>query len=208
MQFNLIDAAVHTRDGEAGRVWKVAMDPRDRKVTHLIVHKGVLFGRNVVVPIAHVTKMGKGEVWLDTSNDELKAYPDYEETAFTEPSEGWDYPLAFPMGGIIWPLQPGWAGVNPMLLPGTHVVENIPEDDVALESGTAVECTDGHCGRIDRVIVDDHSNEMTGFVIRRGFMFARDVKAPMSWIARVEKDAVHLKLSKRQVEEMAEYFED
>lgn len=208
MQFNLIDAAVHTRDGEAGRVWKVAMEPPTRSVTHLIVHKGVVFGRNVVVPVERVTKMAEGEVWLDVTNEELKALPDYEETEFTEPIDGWDYPMAFPMGGIIWPLQPGWGGANPMMLAGAHVKENIPDADVALESGTHVECVDGHCGRIDRVLVDDATNQMTGFVIRRGFLFTRDVKAPMSWIERVDKDAVHLKLSKRQVAEMAEYFED
>ena len=53
MEHNLIDAAVHTRDAQdAGRVWRVAMDPNINKVTHLVVHKGFLLGRNVVVPIA------------------------------------------------------------------------------------------------------------------------------------------------------------
>jgi uncharacterized protein YrrD len=207
MQFNLIDAAVHTRDGEAGRIWKVAMEPTTRKVTHLIVHKGVLFGRNVVVPIERVTRMAEGEVWLDASNDDLKGMADYEETEFTDPTEAWEYPVAFPMGGIIWPLQPGWGGANPMLLAGTHVKENIPDEDVALMSGTSVEATDGHVGRIDRVLVDDHTNEMTGFVIRKGFLFTRDVSAPMSWIDHVDKDAVHLKLTKQQVAEMAEHFD-
>jgi hypothetical protein len=183
------------------------MDPATRKVTHLIVHKGVLFGRNVVVPLAHVTRVGEGELWVDLTNDELQRFPDYEETQFTDPVESWDYPLAFPMGGIIWPLQPGWGGANPFVLAGAQVKENIPEEDVAIESGTSVECTDGHCGRIDRVLVDDDTKQMTGFVIRRGFLFTRDVTAPMSWIDHVDKDAVHLKLTKRQVEEMGTYFE-
>lgn len=207
MQHNMIDAAVHTRDGEAGRVWKVAMDPRDKRVTHLIVHKGILFGRNVVVPTAKILKVGEGEVWVDITNEELKGFPDYEETSFMEPAEGWDYPLAFPMGGIIWPLQPGWGptmvGGSPYLFGAAPVKENIPDDDVAIEAGTSVECTDGHCGRIDRVIVDDDTKEMTGFVIRKGFLFVRDVMAPMAWVDRVEKHAVHLNLTKQQVEQMA-----
>lgn len=206
MQHNMIDAAVHTRDGEAGRVWKVAMDPRDNKVTHLIVHKGIVFGRNVVVPVERIMRVDEGEVWIDVTNAELKAYPDYEETSFTEPAEGWDYPLAFPMGGIIWPLQPGWGGANPLMFGGAPIKENIPVDDVAIEAGTAVECTDGHCGRIDRVIVDDNTHKLTGFVIRKGFLFVRDVLAPMAWVARVEKHAIHLNLTKLQVEQMAEYF--
>lgn len=210
MQHNMIDAAVHTRDGEAGRVWKVAMDPRDNKVTHLVVHKGVLFGRNVVVPTDKILRVGAGEVWVDITNAELKGFPDYEVASFMEPAEGWDYPLAFPMGGIIWPLQPGWggslAGAIPPVYGATLVTSNLPPDDVAIEAGTAVEATDGHCGRIDRVIVDDDTQQLTGFVIRKGFLFVRDVMAPMAWVDRVEKHAVHLNLTKQQVSQMAEYF--
>jgi uncharacterized protein YrrD len=202
----MIDAAVHTRDGEAGRVWKVAMDPRDRKVTHLVVHKGIVFGRNVVVPTDKILRVAEGEVWVDITNEELKGFPDYESTAFMDPTEGWDYPLAFPMGGIIWPLQPGWGAANPFMFGAQSTRENIPVDDVAIEAGTSVECTDGHCGRIDRVIVDDDTHEMTGFVIRKGFVFVRDVLAPMAWVDRVGRDAVHLNLTKKQVEQMADYY--
>ncbi len=86
------------------------------------------------------------------------------------------------MGGIIWPMQPGWGGVNPFMMSGAQLKENIPEGDVALESGTAVECTDGHAGRIDRVLVDDDTKEMTGFVIRRGFRSSSNCTAFFSGI--------------------------
>ena len=95
---------------EIGEVERLVVDSGG-KVTHLIVHKGIVFGRNVVVPTDKILRVAEGEVWVDITNEELKGFPDYESTAFMDPTEGWDYPLAFPMGGIIWPLQPGWGGI-------------------------------------------------------------------------------------------------
>lgn len=203
MERNLIDAAVHTRDGEAGRIWKVAMEPNSRHVTHLVVHKGILFGRNVVVPIEAVERSGENEIWLNLTNEAVKGLPDYEENQFMNPAEGWDYPMAFPMGGIIWPLQPNWGGANPLMWAGAKTKDSLPTEDVALEAGTLVECADGHCGRIDRVLVDDVTNDVTGFVIRRGYLFPRDVNAPMDWVERVGHDAVHLKLTRDELDAFA-----
>ncbi|MDB5100706.1 MAG: hypothetical protein JWM80_5127 [Cyanobacteria bacterium RYN_339] len=209
MEMNLIDAVVHTRTGEGGRVKLVAMEPEARKVTHLVVHKGLLLGRDVVVPIEHVARLEPGHVYLDVSSDELQGYPDFEERLFVSPSEGWEYPVAFPLGGVVWPLATGWMTTNPYpLLASTGIKENIPPEDVTIETGTPVECTDGHCGHIERVVMDEDSHEVTAFVIRRGFFFARDVLAPVSWIDHLERDHVFLKLTKRQVSEMAEYFDD
>lgn len=203
MQVNLVDAAVHTRDGEAGRVWRVAMVPESRKVTHIVVHKGLLLGRNVVVPMEAVDRMETGHVYLNLTNDQLRDLPDFQETEFLAPEEGWEYPLGYPPGGVIWPLSMPIAGASPYpYLSNAIVRENIPDEDVTLAAGTDVECSDGHCGRIERVLVDDQTKEMTGFVIKRGFFFTRDVEAPLSWIDHVDQNAVHLKLTKRQVEEL------
>jgi uncharacterized protein YrrD len=203
MQVNLVEAAVHTRDGEAGRVWRVAVEPKSRKVTHLVIHKGLLLGRNVVVPIEAVVRMQDGHVHLDLSNDELECLPDFQETDFLAPEEGWEYPLGYPPGGVIWPLSMPIAGASPYPYMSNAVIkENIPEDDVSLAAGTDVECVDGHCGRIERVLVDDQTKEMTGFVIKRGFFFTRDVEAPLDWIDHVENHAVYLKLTKKQVAEL------
>lgn len=209
MELNLIDAVVHTRSGEGGRIKLVAMEPESRKVTHVVVHKGVLLGRDVVVPIERLTRMEPGHVYLDVTDQELEKFPDYEERQFMQPDEGWEYPVAFPLGGIVWPMATGWMATNPYpLLASMGIKENLPAEDVAIETGTPVECTDGHCGHVERVVVDEDSHEVTGLVIRRGFFFARDVVAPVSWIDHMEKDHVFLKLTRKQVAEMAQYFDN
>ena len=208
MQYNLIDATVHTLDGEAGKVWRVAMVPDSHKVTHLVVHQGILLGRNVVVPIEQIDRVREGHVYLTLSNEDLAQLPDYQETDFLAPEEGWEYPLGYPPGGGIWPMTMAYGGASTYpYLSNAVLKENLPDEDVSLSAGTHVECTDGHCGEIESVLYDEDSHEMTGFVIRRGFIFHREVKAPMSWIDHMDKERVYLKLTKRQVEEMGEYFE-
>ena len=76
-----------------------------------------------------------------------------------------------------------------------------------VEGATAYGSDGEKLGKVGQVYLDDQTNDLVGFVIRRGFLFTREVKALASWIDHVEKDAVHLKLSKRQLEEMAEYFD-
>lgn len=201
MEHNLIDAAVHTQDArDAGRVWRVAMDPNVKKVTHLVVHKGFLLGRNVVVPIAHVARVEYDHVYLDLNTEQLQALPDYEETEFLPPEENWDYPMGYPPGGVIWPMSMSWAGASTYpMLSNAVIKHNIPEQDVTIDHGTHVECLDGHCGKVDRVLVDDVTNEMKGFVIRRGFLFTHDVEASADWVDHVDESGIHLKLTRQEL---------
>jgi uncharacterized protein YrrD len=205
MEHNLIGANVHTRDDrDAGKVWRVAMDPTINRVTHIVVHKGFLMGRNVVVPIAEVRKVDDGHLYLDLTTEQLKKLPDFQETDFLPPEEGWEYPLAYPPGGVIWPMSMYWAGASTYpILSNAVVRENIPDQDVTLDTGTNVECVDGHCGKVDRVLVDDDTNAVVGFVIRKGLLFTRDIHADVSWIDHVDADGVHLKLRKDEVEKQS-----
>lgn len=202
MEHNLIGALVHTRDDQdAGKVWRVAMDPNLKKVTHLVVHKGFLLGRNVVVPIADVRRVEDGHLYLDLTAAQFKHLPDFQETDFLPPEEGWEYPLAYPPGGVIWPMSMSWAGASTYpILSNAVVKENIPDQDVTIDTGTNVECSDGHCGKVDRLLVDDDTQEVVGFVIRKGLLFTRDIQASMDWVDHVDADGVHLKLCKDEVE--------
>ncbi|MNS30875.1 PRC-barrel domain protein [compost metagenome] len=203
MNHNLIGANVHTRDDrDAGRVWRVAFDPNAGKVTHIIIHKGFLTGRNVVVPMANVDHVEDDHIHLNIGTSELHALPDFQETDFLPPEEGWEYPLAYPPGGVVWPMSLTWAGASTYpVLSNAVVKENIPEQDVTIDAGTHVECVDGHCGRIDRVIVNDDTQDVVGFVIRKGMIFTRDIEATMDWVDHVDDRGVHLKLTKAEVDQ-------
>jgi sporulation protein YlmC with PRC-barrel domain len=203
MEHNMIGATVLTRDGhETGKVSRVAMDPTSRKVTHLIVHQGRMMGRYVVVPMTTITQVEEGHIHIDVAEGDMHRLPDFRETDFLPPEEGWEYPLAYPPGGVIWPMSMSWAGASTYpILSNAIVKENIPDEDVTIDAGTSVECVDGHCGRIDRVIVDDDSQAVVGFVIRKGFLFTQDIHATMDWVDHIDASGVHLKLRKDEVAE-------
>jgi uncharacterized protein YrrD len=202
VEWNVIQAAVHTRDGEAGRVWKLVMDPATQVITHLVVHEGVLFGRAVLVPTSRVSRVTDDHVWLAMDHDDLSELPDYHPEHFQEATPGPGMPIALPLGGLLWPL----AFQRPPAARATTPDAPRP-DEITLDAGTAVACKDGPCGHIERLLVDEESHRLRGFVIRQGLLFRRRVSAPVSWIDHVDAQGVHLKLTRRQVSDMAQFFD-
>jgi hypothetical protein len=89
--------------------------------------------------------------------------------------------------------------------PRTQVVaiqhKKVPLGELAIEHGTRVEATDGRVGRVDELIVHPEDEHITHVVMREGHLWGqREIAIPISEIDRIADDAVHLKLSKDQVE--------
>ncbi|MEB3328643.1 MAG: PRC-barrel domain-containing protein [Candidatus Sericytochromatia bacterium] len=202
MEWNVIQATVHTRDGEAGRVWKLVLDPESQVITHLVVHEGVLFGRAVLVPTSRVCRVTDDHVWLSMDHDALAELPDYRPEHFQEVAPGPEMPIALPLGGLLWPR----AFQAPPIARPTAPDAPRP-DEVTLDAGTAVACKDGPCGHIERLLMDEQTHHLRGFVIRQGLLFQRRVSAPVSWIDHVDAHGVHLKLTRQQVTDLAQPFD-
>jgi sporulation protein YlmC with PRC-barrel domain len=61
---------VHATDGDIGRVQGLVIDPRDHRVTHVLLQRGHLWGRKeVAIPIRAVTGVGDGIRLNITKND-------------------------------------------------------------------------------------------------------------------------------------------
>jgi sporulation protein YlmC with PRC-barrel domain len=76
-----IGANIRCRDGIAGRLKHVVIDPDDGEVTHLIVERGKLLRRDIVVP---VEGKSEGEIRLCAIVEELKYLPVYKEFDFIQ----------------------------------------------------------------------------------------------------------------------------
>jgi len=69
---------VHATDGEIGRVQGLVVDPRDHRVTHVLLEEGHLWGKkDVAIPIGAVTGVDDG-VRLSLSKDEVRDLPEVE----------------------------------------------------------------------------------------------------------------------------------
>lgn len=194
---------VGSDESDLGTVARVAVHPVTHEVTHLIVQGRGLLGERRVVPLEDVTRLDapEGTVRLSLDADGFAHCPPYQESDFLPPNPDWEGPGGTWPAGVVWPAPLAWTAASSYPVLSNQVVRtNIPEDDVTLKPGTAVECVDGHCGSVADVRVDARTHALTGFVLRRGLLFTRDLEAPLSWIDHVTENAVHLKLSKAQVE--------
>lgn len=73
--------------------------------------------------------------------------------------------------------------------------------------GAEVVSPDGIAGQLDMIGVRPHSDEITHLIVRRGFLFQRDVLIPIDWVDQVSPDTnqIHLKARVSQVAASPEY---
>ncbi len=79
--------------------------------------------------------------------------------------------------------------------------ENIPPDEIAVDSYTWVEATDGQVGYVDQLEVEPASGYITALFIRSGHPWEeKRIVIPAAQIDHLDKEAVFLKLDKHGLE--------
>ena len=63
-------------------------------------------------------------------------------------------------------------------------------------------------GRLDRVVVDPRSQEVTHLVVSRGLLFGNDKVVPLDMVASASKEQVVLKEDKQRVESLPNFNQD
>ncbi len=69
-----VGAKVACRDGWAGVLKRLVVDPGTQETTHLVIETTSLFPYDAVVPVECVLAVGHEAVFLDLSSSQLKAY--------------------------------------------------------------------------------------------------------------------------------------
>jgi sporulation protein YlmC with PRC-barrel domain len=68
--------SVHALDGEIGRVQGFMVDPGNRRVTHVLLREGHLWGRKkVAIPVSAVKKVENG-IWLELTKKQVEDLPE------------------------------------------------------------------------------------------------------------------------------------
>lgn len=207
-----IGATIRCRDGAAGRLKYVVIDPDDGEVTHLIVERGMLLHRDIVVPSAWVEQSSEHEIVLNATVADLNALPEYQEFDFIEPD-----PSYRPLSGHrveetrIWAPPYGFindVSVNngkPWIL--HHVRLGVQDDEVLLQRGLPVQTRDGrNAGTLDHLVVEPGSLRVTHLVIRRGGLWARQAHiVPVERVAAVTEYGVRLDLTAEELDQAPLY---
>ncbi|MBM3266056.1 MAG: PRC-barrel domain-containing protein [Candidatus Sericytochromatia bacterium] len=198
-----LGSAIWTRTGEpCGSIQRVIVDPASRKVDSLVVEYGPAGA--VVVPISLVSRRDDRLV-VDATRAEIAGMPRFVVVDYCLPTtEGlaWQGATTETPCPVLWTrVPPSLAGEqHPTPLPIEHVA--VSDTQAVIDKGMRVECLDGRCGEVSDVIAE--CGALAGIMVRRGFVFGRDLLIPPGWIERVEGAAVHLRATREQVEKLAE----
>jgi len=191
-------------DGKLGILTHIVIEPLGERVTHVVVARGGLHPWEKVVPTERLERTEGARVWTNLHLEEMDAFPDYLSVIGTASAP--TTPAEAPFGellpaGLLWPSNVlGWYLPSHQSQTPAHLCANLPAGTQGLRSGTEVYCRDGRVGRLDEVLYDEASGRATGMIIRKGFIFARELEAPIDWVEAIN-DTIHLKVTRAEVPE-------
>jgi hypothetical protein len=185
-----IRAKVLCKDGPGGEATHVIVHPATKKVTRLVVKERRSPHVERLVPFRFVKDATDEQIRLCCSRQELSGMQTYLKTKFVE-ADDVQY-------------ERGYAG--PEVIYNRHKfdkveIENIPEDELAVDTGTKVRSADGPVGRIDELMVDPTSGSITHLRLRKGRMWApKQVTVPVSEVDHIGDRGVRLRMNRAGIE--------
>jgi len=76
------------------------------------------------------------------------------------------------------------------------------------KEGTHVFSSDGEdIGTVDRLILDPSTNEVSGIIVRKGWLFTEDKVVPIGLVDTATEERIRLRRSERALEELPEFEE-
>ena len=73
-----------------------------------------------------------------------------------------------------------------------------------LDIGTEVHCQDGKCGKLHKVVLDPHTQQVTDLIVERGFLLKTDRVLPVNVVEQATRDSVMLSISGQELSEYPE----
>jgi sporulation protein YlmC with PRC-barrel domain len=205
-----LDIPVSCVDGALGELADVIIDPRSRRLTHVVVQPHDRRHPARLVPIQSAAAADSEGLALDCTVATVTESGSIQESAYVridEPIEGgpdWDVGIqdayAIPEEGN---LGPEILGAGVALEYGQHAGVNyhrIPKGHVEIRRSSGVTSIDGHhVGHVVGLVTDD-DDQITGLVLEHGHLWGkRMVPIPERAIDRFEIDELVLTLSSDDV---------
>lgn len=181
-----IGARVRTRDdADVGEVHRVVVDLEQEAVASIVVLKGRLLSRDILVPLEYVERADEDGLSLRLTTDELDELPDFAYNEIMSPPPTWAFPLPYPGGAVYVPVSQR---------------ERLGGNQIDLTPGTKVWATDGEIGEVDQVEIDATSGQVEAFWVGSGGVFGHDLRIPAEWVEGLGEDGVSLAASRADVE--------
>ncbi len=189
-----IGAKVYCRDGQCGKLAKVVVDPKSKRITDLIVEKGFLLKEDRVIPVSVVESTTDEAIQLAIESRELPRFPKYREVEFEEPTPDWKMREPYQLEDVVhWAAVYGDVPVLESLAPKmrVRVHEGISGGAAVIQRDTPIFTVEGMVARVHHVITDPESGEIRYIIARRGILPYR-VVIPAELIEGVDEEGISL----------------
>ena len=188
-----IKAKVECADGPCGKSTNVIVNPVKRQVTHVVVQDESLPDNPTrLVPVENVASTTQNQISLSCTKDDVARMRPFIVTQFIrESGSGQAY-----ASGEAYHSQ---YVVNDTAYDSVQE-ENIPLGELAVYCGMHVQATDGKVGKLDELVLDPKSGDITHLQMREGHLWGKkDVAIPVSAVEFVDDETVYLKIDKKAV---------
>ena len=204
---------VHSTDGVVGEVADLIIDPRRRRLTHLVVQPAHRHFEGRLIPIGAVVE-SDDHVTLSWSTDKVEHAQPIEETecikmgSWLNPGPGWAVGTS---RGFAWPtygaggvgmgmgmaMDQGAAGPSSTT---TVTYDRIPAGTAEIRRASVVVSSDQHVvGHVDGLIVVD-DNVISHLMLERGHLWGhREVTIPMTEVESVISDCVRIRSTRDEI---------
>lgn len=211
-----LGAPVLSQDGKRlGVVNRLILDDHRRRVKAFVVHK-LLQAADKIVEVSQCERVTDDGIVLRIGADEAANLPAFVRESFVEVSPEAAlqslYTSLMPGPGTFLAQAPiagrhtldeATEGAYPPPIPPearVTVESNVPAEYDIIGTGTDVLAVDGRkVGTVSEVVVD-HQGDVSGFVVRKGFVFRENMDIPIDWVADISDKHIRLKVSAAQVE--------
>ena len=216
-------ADVSCSDGACGEVRRVIVDPVARAVTHLVVEPKHRKGHGRLVPLDLVDAT-TGEIRLRCTTADFEKLDPAEENDFrpgsaypgdpgygSEQGLGVQWPLWLSLQAPFYELNRGLGdgtGVSSSAGPGRgHTMreityDSVPVGEVEVRRGEHVHANDGEIGRVEGLVIDPGSHQVTHVLLQEGHLWgSKEVAIPIGAVTGVV-DTVQLNITKQQAENL------
>ena len=90
-----------------------------------------------------------------------------------------------------------------LTVPPSVTYDTLPAGEVAVHGGDHVHATDGNIGRIQGLVIDSASRQVTHVLLQEGHVFGRKIVAiPIGAVTGVGKNGIQLGITKQQVKDL------
>jgi uncharacterized protein YrrD len=203
-----IGSTVHTSDNKnVGEVHQLVIDPKTRLVNSLVAK---ISGAERMIDVELIASSNQDGVWLSIPQFRAEVLPPFVHETVTHVTD-WRN-IAFGAGPVTSmgstggavaygpgqygsPVSQPFFSTAPIGTVVTETVSDVPEGDTSVGKGTEVRGSDNKkIGHVHDVIFDDEE-QITGFLVKSGFIFHKDEEIPISAISFIGHDHVRLNIS-------------